>query len=58
MQLGSGVQCLHSPSFREPTGLVFLGKRRGEVEVMEELEMIGKRRESGGDGLLDSVYLW
>ena len=37
---------------------VFLGKRRGEVEVMEELEMIGKRRESGGDGLLDSVYLW
>ena len=33
----------------------FLGKRRGELEVMEELEMIGKR---GGDGLLYSVYLW
>ena len=32
----------------------FLGKRRGELEVMEELEMIGKR----GRGVLMVYYLW
>ena len=30
----------------------------GKVEMMVELEMVGNRGESGGDGLLDSVYLW